>query len=294
MNGSRAWFDKDFYSVLGVGEGATTDEIKRAYKKLARQFHPDKNPGDKAAEEKMKDISEAYDVLSDPKKREEYDQVRRLARSGFAGGAPGSQWESTIHYEDIPFDLGDIFGGIFGGGARTGGRTRARQPQRGHDVESRVRISFADAVHGTTIPVRVGNDEFKVKIPPGIRDGARVRVRGRGGSGDAGSGDLYVVVEVEPHPMFGRKGDDLTVTIPISFPKAALGATVEVPTLNGGPVKVKVPAGTQPGTTLRVRGKGIVTSKKTGDLMVTIQVKVPVKLSARERELIEQLAEIED
>lgn len=289
MNGSRAWLEKDFYSVLGVSEGAKPEEIKRAYKKLAQKFHPDRNPNDKAAEEKMKDISEAYDVLSDEKKRAEYDQVRHLARSGYAGGAPGSQWESTINVGDIPFDLGDLFGGIFGGG---GGRAR-RAPRRGGDVEARARISFEDAVKGTTIDVRGPSGPVKVRIPAGVKDGARIRARGRGAPGEGGSGDLYVVVEVEPHAVFGRKGDDLTVTVPVSFPAAALGTNVSVPTLNGGPVTVKVPAGTQPGTVMRVRGKGVHLDKRNGDLLVTVQVEVPKKLSKKERELIQQLADTE-
>ncbi|MFN2614960.1 MAG: DnaJ C-terminal domain-containing protein [Actinomycetota bacterium] len=281
MNGSRAWFEKDFYKVLGVGEKASADEIKRAYKKLARQYHPDKNPGDKVAEEKMKDISEAYDVLSDQKKRDEYDQMRRLAQSGYVGGQPGGQWQTTINMEDIPFDLGDVFGGIFGN-AR--GR---RHNARGSDLEAVARISFEDAVHGTTIDA----GGSKVKIPPGIKDGARIRARGRGASGAGGSGDLYVRVEVEKHPVFGRNDFDLTVPMLVPFTTAALGGTIEAPTLDGEPVRIKIPAGTQPGRTFRVRGRGIAKSKGgAGDLLVTVNVMVPEKLSDEQKDLLDRFA----
>ena len=360
MNGSRAWFDKDFYKVLGVGENATADEIKRAYKKLARQFHPDKNPGNKEAEEKMKDISEANDVLSDAKKREEYDEVRRLSRSGYApGGGAGGAWQNVRFEEGVPFDLGDLFGGIFGGGGRRGG---ARAPQRGADLETSVRISFEDAARGVTVPVRVVRDapcaacggsgdrsgwahpcptcggtgavqesqgmfsfaracptcggsgrqiqdpcpvchgagiehkteNVKVKIPAGIRDGARIRVRNRGGAVSGGqTGDLYVLVGVDKHPVFGRADSDLTVDVPVSFSEAVLGTKVSVPTLEE-PVTVKIPAGTESGKVFRVRGRGIPKPKGgRGDLLATVRVHVPKKISKEERALIEKLAELD-
>jgi molecular chaperone DnaJ len=289
VSGSRAWFEKDFYAVLGVPEGAPADEIKRAYKKIARQYHPDRNPGDSSAEEKMKDASEAYDVLSDAKKREEYDQMRRMSRSGYAGGAPGAGWQSNVRYEDIPFDIEDLLGGMFGGRARGGnGRRRAS------DVEVVARISFDDAMKGVELPVRVGGvggagAEFKVRVPAGIQNGARIRARGRGGEG----GDLYVRVEVAPHPVFGREGADLTVTVAISYADAVLGTTIEAPALDGK-VKLKVPAGTAPGTTLRARGKGAPKpGGGRGDLLVTLQVEVPKHPSKEERELIEQLAAVQ-
>ena len=274
MNGSRAWFEKDFYSVLGVGENATADDIKRAYKKLARQYHPDKNPGDKVAEEKMKDISEAYDVLSDAPKRQEYDNVRRLARSGYVGGQPGGGWQTTINMDDIPFDLSDLFGGMFGG---------ARGRQRPSDVEASISLTFEQAAHGTTIDA----GGTKVKIPAGVADGARVRARGSGRSG----GDLYVRVAVEPHPVFGRAGSDLIVTAPVPFTTAALGGTIDVPTFEDGTVKLKVAPGTQSGKTLRVRGRGLPKSKGgNGDLLVTVQVSVPEELTDEQRSLFEELA----
>jgi molecular chaperone DnaJ len=356
VNGSRAWFEKDFYKVLGVGENASADEIKRAYKKLARQFHPDKNPGNKDAEEKMKDISEANDVLSDPKKREEYDQVRRVSRQGYVPGGGGA-WQGNVRFEEgFPFDLGDILGGMFGGAGRRGG---ARGPQRGADLETTVQLTFEDAARGVTIPVRVKRDapcnacggsgdrsgwahpcptcngsgvvnesqgmfsfaracstcggsgrqvqdpcpvchgagivnateEVKVKIPAGIRDGARVRIRNRGGAVAGGqTGDLFVVVSVQKHPVFGRSNADLTVDVPVSYSEAVLGTKVSVPTLEE-PVTVKIPAGTESGKVFRVRGRGIAKPKGgRGDLLATVRVHVPKKISKEERELIEKLA----
>jgi molecular chaperone DnaJ len=364
LNGSRAWFEKDFYKVLGVPETASADEIKRAFRKLARQYHPDKNPDDKTAEEKMKEISEASDVLSDPKKRSEYDEVRRMAKAGygpggFGGGQGGSPFGfgGNVRVEDLG-DLGDLFGGLFGG--RTGGRPRG--PVRGDDLQAAVEISFEDAIEGATIPIKLTRDapcdtcggsgaepgttietcsqcggtgtvgdnqglfsfvracprcggagrivatpcricrgsgvqrkreEIKVRIPEGVRDGARIRVRGRGAAAGPGGqpGDLYVLVNVRPHRLFGRKGDDLTLTLPITFTEAALGAQVKVPTLDA-PVTLKIPAGTQSGRTFRVKGRGAPKRKGgNGDLLVTVQVQVPEKLSKKEREMLEQFAE---
>lgn len=274
MNGSRAWFDKDFYRVLGVSETATVEEIKSAYKKLARANHPDRNPGDSAAEDRMKDASEAYDVLSDAAKRKEYDQMRHVSRTGYAGGTNGSAWNTNVHFEDLPFDLGSIFGNA--------GR---RRPRRGSDVEALARISLADAVRGTQVTIRQDGRDLKVKIPAGVEDGARLRVRDRGAPGEAGPGDLFVRVEVESHATFSRRGRDLMTHVSVPFTDAALGTTVQVPTLDG-PVTVKVPSGTQPGTTLRVRGKG----GPGGDLLVSLNVVIPEHLSDEERQLIERLA----
>lgn len=356
MNGSRAWFEKDFYKVLGVSESAGTDEIKRAYRKLARTYHPDRNPGDRQAEERMKEISEASDVLSDPKKRAEYDQMRRMAAGGFHRFGPAG-----VRFEDLGFDLGDVFGGdVFGG--IFGGR-RARGPGRGEDLETEVRVSFEDSIEGATVAVRVSRDaacascggsgvepgsrvescascggsgttgenqglfsfvrpcnrcggsgrivtapcracggrgselraeEIKVRVPAGVSDGARIRARGRGAAGPRGgpAGDLYVVVRVAPHPLFGRRNSDLILTLPITFPEAALGAKVKVPTLDGA-VTLKIPAGTQPGRTFRIKGRGAPRARGggRGDLLVTVQVAVPEKMSSKERELLERFAE---
>ncbi len=375
MNGDirREWFEKDYYATLGVPKNASQDEIKKAYRKLAQKHHPDANAGNKESEERFKEISGAYDVLGDEEKRKQYDQVREMAASGgggFPGGFPGAGGPGgpggRVRYENVNAgdigDIGDLFGSIFGGGA--GGRTRAsRQPSRGADLESHTRISFDEAMQGTTVPVRIKGPapcptcgssgaepgtspttcpqcggsgqisvnqglfsiaqtcptcsgrgviietpchtchgsgtvqrtrEFSVRIPPGVKDGARIRVKGRGEAGPSGSqpGDLYVVVHVAPHAVFGRKGNDLTVDLPVTYAEATLGANVPVPTLNG-PVTLKVPAGTQPGRTFRIRGKGAPKKGGHGDMLVTVNVAVPKKLSRDEKNLLKQLQETE-
>jgi len=301
----REWFDKDYYAVLGVKPGASQKEITKAYRKLARETHPDSSTGN---EDRFKDISSAYDVVGDDDKRKEYDEARRLgpAASGvggpFAGGQPGG---FNIRYEDLDDmgGIGDLFGGLFGrrGGARS-------QAVRGVDQEARLHLGFMEAAHGVTTAVHLSTDvptaggierktrEVKVRIPAGVDDGQRIRLRGKGGPGRGGgeSGDLYVIVDVQPHEMFGRSGKDLTLTVPITFPEAALGSNVKVPTLEQGSVTLKVPAGTTSGKTFRVKGRGIETPKATGDLLVTVEVVVPQKLSKKEREAIEALAEVTD
>jgi molecular chaperone DnaJ len=366
MNGDvrREWFEKDYYQVLGVAKNASQGEIKKAYRKLAQRYHPDANPGDATAEERFKEISAAYDVVGDETKRKQYDQVRDMASSGFGpggfpGAGPGGPSGRRMGFEDVGFgaDLGDLFG-MFGG--RAGGRTR---PVRGADLETEVRISFEEAMSGTTVPVRIqgpapcprcggsgaepgtspvtcpqcggagavsvnqgffqmtqtcprchgsgrvvedpcttcrgsgsvrSTRSFQVKIPAGVKDGARIRLAGKGEPGPAGApaGDLYVGVRVAPHRVFGRKGNDLTLTLPITFAEAALGANVGVPTLNGT-VTLKVPAGTQSGQTFRVRGKGAPKKGGRGDLLVTVDVQVPTKLSREEKQLVRQLQELE-
>jgi len=362
----REWFEKDYYAIIGVPKNASAAEIKRAYRKLAQQHHPDANPGNSHAEERFKEISAAYDVLSDDEKRAAYDRVREMGASGFAGvGGPGGgaagAWPGgarTVDFGDVGDfgDLGDLFGGLFGGGRR--GRQNAR-PQRGADLQTRVRISFDEAMRGTTVPVKItgpatcsrchgsgaepgtspvtcpqcggagaitvnqgpfsmaqpcprcggsgrivetpctrcrgsGTERrtrtLNVKIPPGVKDGARIRLAGRGEPGPQGGppGDLYVQVEVGAHPFFGRKGDDLTVELPVSYPEAALGAQVKVPTLNG-PVTLKVPGGTPSGKTFRLKGKGAPRKGGQGDMLVTVKVDVPEKLSKDEKELVKQL-----
>jgi len=368
MNGDvrREWFDKDYYQVLGVAKNASQTEIKKAYRKLAQKHHPDANAGDKSAEERFKDISAAYDVVGDEERRKQYDQVRDMAASGFgAGGFPGGGRPGPggrVRFEDVGFgdvgDLGDLFS-VF-----TGGRGRGqRPPARGADLETEVRVSFDDAMRGTTVPVRIQGPapgptcggsgaepgttpvtcpqcgglgsvsvnqglfqmsqtcprcrgagrivehpcptcrgsgsvrttrNFQVKVPAGVKDGARIRLSGRGEAGPPGgaAGDLYVVVHVSSHKLFGRKGSDLTLTLPITFAEAALGANVEVPTLNG-PVTLKIPSGTQPGRTFRVRGKGAPKKGGQGDLLVTVNVEVPQRLSRDEKHLLKQLNEMD-
>ena len=350
MTAQREWFETDYYKVLGVSPEATEKEISRAYRKLAKQYHPDAHPG---SEDRFKEISAAYDVLGDAQKRKEYDEVRRLgaAGAGFGGGGPGG-------FSFKVDDLADIFGGIF---RQPAGRRRgASAGVRGADLEAELHLSFEEAIGGvvTSVNVRsnvpcancggsgsrpgttpvtcprcggrgVVNDnqglfslaapcpechgrgtkitdpcpvcfgtgvqrrerQVKVRIPAGVDDGQRIRVKGRGEPGIAGgpAGDLFVTVHVAPHPVFGRRGADLTLTVPVTFPEAALGATITVPSLDK-PVKLKIAPGTRPGKTLRVRGRGLHLDGRTGDLLVTIDVVVPSRISEAERKAIEALA----
>ena len=347
---------KDPYAVLGVPKTATDEEIKRAYRTLARESHPDRNPGDAAAEERFKDVQTAYDLLSDPEKRQAYDRFGAAGPGGPGGFGPGGF--GNVRVENVDFDLGDLFGGIFGGGR--GGRAQARpRAERGVDLESRVRLSFDDALRGVQVrvPVEVetachvcggtgaepgtaprtcpecggsgvvsdshglfslsqpcprcrGNGtiverpcrtcagsgrerttkRYSVKIPPGAKDGTRVRLKGKGEPGRNGGppGDLYVVVEVEPSTLYERRGADLVLDVPVTYPEAALGATVEIPTPDG-PVALKVPAGSEHGKLLRVKGRGAPKLKGggRGDLLARVRLTVPQKLSKAEKEALE-------
>lgn len=350
----REWFEKDYYKVLGVSQTASDKEITRAYRKLAKQNHPDANPGDVGAENRFKEVSAAYDVLGDPAKRKEYDEVRRMGPVGGLFGSDGPRGGAPFTNVRID-DLGDLFGGLFGRGPR-GGRTARTGPGRGEDLEAELHLSFVEAVRGVTTTVNVTSDvacstcngtgaapgtspvicsvcggrgvrdenqgffsfsqpcracggtgmrietpcptcrgsglerrprQVRVRVPAGVADGQRIRLKARGGLGINGGppGDLYVVVRVAPHELFGRKGKDLTLTVPITFAEAALGATVTVPTLEN-PVSVKIPPGTRSGRTFRVRGHGAA----GGDLLVTVEVAVPKTLSDDERVAIEKLA----
>jgi molecular chaperone DnaJ len=367
----RDWFEKDYYSVLGVPQGANEKEIKRAYKNLARKLHPDQNPGDAVAEDRFKDVSAAYDVLGDAEKRKEYDQVREMVASGYSPGAGGNDsggfggfGGGDPRFQNVTFDVGgegafgDILGGLFGGGRRRGGARARSGPQRGSDLETALHLGFEESVRGITTSVSftaeascstchgsgaapgtspqvcpqcggsgtIADDQgmfsfsqvcpncggrgqvipspcptchgrgvevrprtVKVRIPAGVADGQRIRVKGRGAAGANGGepGDLYVVVSVEPHPHFGRRGDDLTVRVPVTFAEAALGAQVPVPTLDG-PVTIRVKPGTQSGTQLRVPGRGV----KQGALIVTLDVQVPAALTEEQREAVERLAAV--
>ncbi|MFD8971652.1 MULTISPECIES: molecular chaperone DnaJ [Streptomyces] len=373
---TKDFVEKDYYKVLGVPKDATEAEIKKAYRKLARENHPDANKGDTKAEERFKEISEANDILGDPKKRKEYDEARALfGNGGFRSpGGPGGSFN---------FDLGDLFGGaqggpggaggfgggggigdVFGGlfnrGAGAGTRT---QPRRGQDIESEVTLSFIEAVEGATVPLRMSSQQpctacsgtgdkngtprvcptcvgtgqvsrgsgggfsltdpcvdckgrgliaenpcevckgsgrakssrtMQVRIPSGVSDGQRIRLRGKGAPGERGgqNGDLYVVVHVDDHAVFGRKDDNLTVTVPVSFTEAALGGEIKVPTLGGPAVTLKLPAGTPNGRTMRARGKGAVRKDGTrGDLLVTVEVAVPKELDDKAREALETFRE---
>ena len=350
----REWFEKDYYQVLGVPETATEKEIRRAYRKLAKEHHPDANPG---SEERFKEISAAYDVLGDEDKRKEYDEVRRLGpmAGGFGDGNGGG---FTFTTGDVG-DLGDLFGNLFN--RARGGRTRgAAGPQRGADLETELHLSFLDAINGITTTVHLTSEtacrtchgsgaapgtspvicprcggrgvladnqglfsfsqacpqcrgrgmiveepcttcrgsgverrprQVRVRIPPGVEDGQRIRVKGRGAAGRNGGppGDLFVAVRVAPHEIFGRKGRDLTITVPVTFAEATLGAHITVPTLTE-PVTLRIPAGTRSGRTFRVRDRGVPAPSGAGDLLVTVEVAVPSKLSKQERDAVEALA----
>ncbi|HEX6947910.1 MAG TPA: molecular chaperone DnaJ [Acidimicrobiia bacterium] len=360
---NRSWLDKDFYEILGVDENATADEIKKAYRKLAQKNHPDANPDDPGAEERFKQISEAYSVLSDAEQRRQYDQVRRVAASGggFGGFGPGGfgGYQQQVRIEDLEDLLGGFgFGDLFGFG------TQRRGPQRGADIQTDLSISFEDAAHGVTTTINVrgpapcsrcggsgaepgtsittcptcggrgvvaqnqgffsfsqpcpqcggsgrvisspctkcrgtGSEHrsrnLKLKVPAGVKDGSILRLRGKGAPGPGGgpAGDVLVRIRVAPSKVFGRRGNDLTLTIPISYTEATLGSRIEVPTLDGA-VKLKIPPGTPGGKTFRVRGKGIVPETgKAGDLLVTVQIAVPSRVSKEERKLLEDLAALE-
>ncbi|MFF9482645.1 molecular chaperone DnaJ [Streptomyces sp. NPDC014733] len=372
---TKDFVEKDYYKVLGVPKDATDAEIKKAYRKLARENHPDANTGDAGAEARFKEISEANDILGDPKRRKEYDEARALfGNGGFRPGPGGGGGNFNFDLGDLfggtpghqgsgggfGGGLGDVFGGLFNRGGGAGTRT---QPRRGQDIESEVTLSFTEAVDGATVPLRMSSKEpckacsgtgdkngtprvcptcvgtgqvsrgagggfsltdpcadckgrgliaenpcdvckgsgratsartMQVRIPAGVSDGQRIRLRGKGTPGEHGgpAGDLYVVVHVQPHPVFGRKGDNLTVTVPVTFPEAALGGEVRVPTLGGPPVTLKIAPGTPNGRTMRARGKGSVRKDGTrGDLLVTVEVIVPKDLGDKAKESLESYRE---
>lgn len=284
-------YEKDYYAALGVAKDADAATIKKAYRKLAREFHPDTSKGGKKDEARFKEISEAYEVLSDSKSRAEYDEARSLyAGGGFrspnmnVGGGFGDVFSSTG-------DLNDLLSGLFG--------QRTRGPRRGSDRQTEATISFRDSIHGLTLPLRLSSDgaaasTISARVPAGVSDGSKIRLKGKGAPGERGAaaGDLFINIHVTPHPVFSRKGDNLTATVPVTFAEAALGADIEVPTLDGGVVTLRLPPGTTNGRTLRVKGKGIPRPHgQDGDLLVTIEVVVPQRLDNKEREALERFAE---
>ena len=226
-------YEKDFYKILGVGKSATGDEIKKKYRSLARELHPDKTKGDGSLEEKFKAVSEAYDILSDGKKREEYDQARDMfERGGFRAPKGGQNFQGG-DFSDI-FGGGnpqDIFANLFGGGGRRG-------PRKGQDLQTEATITFKEAAFGTTLELRLSADggptqTISARVPAGVNDGAKIRVKGKGAKGEAGPGDLFILLSVKPHPIFFRKGENIALTVPVTFTEAALGADIKVPTLTG-------------------------------------------------------------
>ncbi len=350
---TKDYLEKDYYKVLGVSKDAKPEEIKKAFRKLARQYHPDQNKTNADAEAKFKEISEANSILSDPAKRKEYDEARSLFGGGgfrFPGAGQAGPSMDDLFRGAGDSGIGDLFGNLFGGGGGTA-RRNSRGPRRGADIEGEVTINFADALVGSTVTMQTTSDAacvtchgtgarpgtqprvcpvcqgsgmqtstsggvfavsepcrecrgrgmivddpcvtchgsgrspstrtMQVRIPAGVTDGQRIRIKGKGGAGEnsGASGDLYVLVHVRPHKVFGRKGDHLTLTVPVTFAEAVLGAEISVPTLDDGPVRLKVPAGTPNGRTFRVRGRGVKGGAADGDLLVTVEVQVPTHLS---------------
>jgi len=315
---------KDYYKILGVDKNASEKEIKSAYRKLARKYHPDMNPDDPQAEARFKDVNEAYEVLGDREKRKKYDELganwHRWQQAGgrpgdfnwgdwMGGGGPGGQ---RVHVRyGTPEDLEDLFGGgqspfsdfftsIFGdmgGTRRAGGYQYQTRPQSGQDVEQEIEISLHEAYHGTTRLLGKNGRRLQVKIPRGAKTGTKVRMRGAGSGGAGGgqAGDLYLKVKVTPDPRFERKGDNLHVTVPVDLYTAVLGGEVRVPTLSGD-VNLKIPAGSQNGQSFRLRGKGMPKLRKSnehGDLYARLEVRLPTKLSPKQRELFEQLRKLD-
>lgn len=297
------WFEKDFYAMLGVPKNADPAEIKKAYRKKARALHPDRNPGDPDAERRFKEVGEAYAVLSDDEQRSQYDAVRAMAGGGarFTPGAGGASAEDLFggifgggQGGRVRYSTGgaggfeDLLGGLFGGGA--GGFRRG--PERGADLTATTTLSFRQAVEGATVTLGVEGRPVTTRIPAGVTDGQRIRLRGKGRPGANGGepGDLVIQVAVEHHPVFSVSGRDLRVTVPVTFAEAALGAEIQVPTLSGTPVTVKVPAGTPSGRTLRVKGRGVPAKAGTGDLLATVQITVPQRLSSEARAAVEAFA----
>ena len=297
---SQDWFDKDFYKVLGVSKDAEDAELKKAYRKLARSYHPDSNPGDTAAETKFKEISEAYSVLSDPEQRKEYDELRAMGSGArfTAGGAGAGGFEDVFSRFSRGGGGSPDFDDIFSMFNQSTGSRRAGfgGPQKGSDVRARTTIDFLTAAKGETISLR-GEDgkPFKVKVPAGVADGQKIRLRSRGRPSPNGgsNGDIVVEVTVRPDRVFSRDGRNLRLTVPVTFTEATFGATIEVPTLEGTPVKLRVAPGTPSGRILRVKGRGIATSKGTGDLLAEVQVVVPDNLTDAQREALEAYRAVE-
>jgi molecular chaperone DnaJ len=289
---SQDWFEKDFYKILGVTKDVSDAELKKVYRKLARQFHPDSNPDNAKAEAKFKEISEAYSVLSDKAQRAEYDQMRAMGSGPRFTGGQGFPGGGGQGYPGGAAGFEDVFSNLFGGGGGFGG---FGGPQRGQDLTHRATIDFIDSIKGTTLKLNFDRGgAVQVKIPAGIQDGQKVKVRGKGSPSPNGgeAGDLLVSVHVKPHPVFLRDGNNLRVSVPVTFVEASLGATIQVPTLGGEPVKLKVSPGTPNGRVLRVKGKGVESSKGTGDLMATVEIAVPSHLSDKAKKKLEEFNEL--
>jgi len=271
---SRDWLDKNFYATLGISQDASISEIKKAYKKLARENHPDLNPGDLEAEKRFKEVSEAHSVLGDERKKQEYDQIRSMGASGFGGFT--SQGFTVDDFGDIFENLGDIFG--FGG------------RRKGQTYQTNINISFTEAASGIEVVLPLENESIKVKVPAGVDNGSVIRLRGRGGPGAAGApdGDLLVQVSVEPHKFFKRSNMDLILEVPLLFTEAALGASIRIPTLTKS-VTLKIPSGTPSGKTFKIRGEGVAPQgRRSGDLYVKVFIIPPTNLSRSAKKHLEK------
>lgn len=305
----QEWLSKDFYKVLGVSQDATAAEIKKAYRKKAKDLHPDRHPGDKQAEERFKEVGEAYSILSDAEQRKQYDAIRAMGAGGarFASGPGGA----TGGFEDFfgafsggsrggfPGGAGGIniedLMGMFGGGqaAGFGGGFGAAQPSKGRDISATVDLDFRSAALGTEIALTVAGRSIKTRVPAGIQDGKKIRLKGKGEASMNGgpSGDLILTARVAPHPVYEMDGANLRMTLPLTLPEAVFGTKVSVPLLDGGTVTFKVPAGTPAGRTLRAKGKGLALKSGTGDLLVTIAIDVPNDLTEDAKAALERFAE---
>jgi molecular chaperone DnaJ len=280
-------YEKDYYQILGVTKSADATAIKKQYRKLARELHPDKTKGDKKLEDRFKAVSEAYDILSDDKKRREYDDAREAYKSGRINpNMQGGQSFNSGDFTDMFGPGADIFSTLFGG---------ARQ-RHGTDLQTEASILFKDSIYGTELNLRLqpqGSAAMNIttRVPAGIKDGAKIKIKGRGAPGAAGPGDLYVTVHVTPHPIFSRKDENIHLSLPVTFAEAALGADIKVPTLEGDEVTVRIAPGTPSGRTLRVKGRGVKKGSTTGDLMITIDVRVPQRVDGAAKKAIEEFAQ---
>ncbi|CAB4672440.1 MAG: DnaJ domain-containing protein [Actinobacteria bacterium] len=279
-------YEKDLYLILGVKKSDDSAAVKKQYRKLARELHPDKTKGDKKLEERFKSVSEAYEILSDEKKRAEYDEMREAYKGGRIPQGGGFQ---GADFSDL-FGSGgsqDIFGTIFGAG---------RGPRKGQDLAATTTISFRDSIYGTELDLKLAPQGGKAnavttRIPAGINDGAKVKLKGRGGQGPAGPGDLYVTVNVVKHPIFSRNESNLLLTLPVTFSEATLGADIKVPTLDGDEVTVRIAPGTPNGRTLRIKARGIKTARGAGDLLITVEIQVPQRVDGKAKEALEAFAQ---
>ena len=278
---SQDWIEKDFYKILGVTKGVSDADLKKAYRKLAKANHPDLHPGDQAAESRFKDISEAYDVLSDVTERREYDAVRAMGGGArFQAGGRGGQGGG----------FEDVFSNFFGGGGFPSGGFGGGgfAPQRGQDLTTSSSVDFIDSIHGTNVKLTVSGKPVTLKVPAGIQDGQKLKLKGKGQPSPNGgqAGDLVVTIKVRPHPVFTRDGDNVRVVVPVTFAEAVLGAVISVPVLGGEPVKLKVAPGTPNGRTLRVKGKGVQHESHQGDLLASVDILVPNRISKKAEEAL--------